>query len=330
MNRDGISRQHIEANVPIGTTVEVTALCALRQRARIASVALNTADAQRPGTSRITRRRSRGMEYAESRGYSAGDDARHIDWRASARSTHPYTKLFHESRTREVSIVVDVGASMHFGTRSAFKSVVAAHAAMLLAWAATEAHDHVSAMISATFERLRLPAREGTATVLAMAGVLSRWVGRRDRDGDAVMSGGGSSQLAAALKDINAQRYLPSLLVVVSDLYGFETLLKPQLTLLATRAEVLLCWVVDALELTPPPPGRYPITDGMTFAQLDTRARATSRALREQFHQRATEIDDFTRSCRSRCVTVATGADVAQSLAERVPPRQAGACFERP
>src|SRR3546814_15232641 len=34
--------------------------------------------------------RGRGMEYAESREYAHGDDARHIDWRLTARSGQPH------------------------------------------------------------------------------------------------------------------------------------------------------------------------------------------------------------------------------------------------
>ena len=44
--------------------------------------------------------RGRGMEYAESREYAIGDDARHIDWRLTARSGKPHTKLFQAERER--------------------------------------------------------------------------------------------------------------------------------------------------------------------------------------------------------------------------------------
>ena len=44
--------------------------------------------------------RGRGMEYAESREYAQGDDARHIDWRLTARSGRTHTKLFQAERER--------------------------------------------------------------------------------------------------------------------------------------------------------------------------------------------------------------------------------------
>ena len=49
--------------------------------------------------------RGRGMEYAESREYVAGDDARHIDWRVTARTGRAHTKLFQAERER-VSLIV--------------------------------------------------------------------------------------------------------------------------------------------------------------------------------------------------------------------------------
>src|SRR6478736_102187 len=77
--------------------------------------------------------RGRGMEYAESREYAIGDDARHIDWRLTARSGKPHTKLFQAERERLTLIVADTASSLYFGTRVRFKSVQAARAGAIAA-----------------------------------------------------------------------------------------------------------------------------------------------------------------------------------------------------
>ena len=103
------------------------------------------------------------MEYAESRAYLPGDEIRNMDWRVTARTGRAHTKLFQEDRERPVMLAVDYGPSMFFGTRIAFKSVVAAHAAALVAWAALRHGDHVGAVIAAPGHEAENPGRGRTA-----------------------------------------------------------------------------------------------------------------------------------------------------------------------
>ena len=62
--------------------------------------------------------RGRGMEFDEVRTYQPGDDVRAIDWRVTARTGKPHTKLFHEERERPVLLVVDQRPPMRFASRS--------------------------------------------------------------------------------------------------------------------------------------------------------------------------------------------------------------------
>jgi len=73
--------------------------------------------------------KGRGMEFDEARLYQPGDDIRSIDWRVTARTGKPYTKLFREERERPVFLSVDLRPSMFFATRGVFKSVQAARLA---------------------------------------------------------------------------------------------------------------------------------------------------------------------------------------------------------
>ena len=65
--------------------------------------------------------KGRGMNFAEVREYQYGDDIRSIDWNVTARTGHPFMKVFEEERELTVMLVVDVSASGDFGTRERMK-----------------------------------------------------------------------------------------------------------------------------------------------------------------------------------------------------------------
>ena len=87
--------------------------------------------------------KGRGMSFDEVRPYQPGDEIRHMDWRVTARSGKPHTKLFEEEREQGLLLALDCNPGMRFGTRVRFKSVQAARAGALLAWMASAAGDRV-------------------------------------------------------------------------------------------------------------------------------------------------------------------------------------------
>ena len=91
--------------------------------------------------------RGRGMDFAEVRNYQAGDEVRHMEWRVTARTGKPHVKLYQEERERPVILLTDFNPSMYFGTRIAFKSVIAARLAALIAWTAIKEGDRVGGLI---------------------------------------------------------------------------------------------------------------------------------------------------------------------------------------
>ena len=142
----------------------------------------------------LSRFRGRGMEFDESRRYQPGDDPRHMDWRVTARAGAPHVKLFREERERPVWLLVDLGPSMRFGTRVAFKSAVAAQAAALLGWAAVERGDRVGGLIFDETRRLeRRPAARSSGLLPLLEGLAAGPVLAAARDG----RGAGSSASAA-------------------------------------------------------------------------------------------------------------------------------------
>jgi len=116
-----------------GLAVTVEELIAQQQYLPYLTYRQNKITSKRSGNNKSAFR-GRGMEFEEVRAYIFGDDVRDIDWRVTARKSEPYTKVFNEEKDREIIVVLDLSASMVFGTRKELKSVTAAKTAALIGW----------------------------------------------------------------------------------------------------------------------------------------------------------------------------------------------------
>ncbi len=89
----------------------------------------------------------RGMDFAEVRQYQPGDDIRTIDWRVTARTGKPHTKLFTEEREKPVVLYIDLSRSLFFGSTYLLKSVQLGHMVSLIAWLSLAQKDRIGAVI---------------------------------------------------------------------------------------------------------------------------------------------------------------------------------------
>lgn len=92
------------------------------------------------------RRRGQGSEFDDLRHYHAGDDTRHIDWKASARTNIMHTRLYREERDHRVTLVTDLRDIMFTGSAELL-SVQACRLSARLAWQATEGGSRVQLII---------------------------------------------------------------------------------------------------------------------------------------------------------------------------------------
>ncbi|WP_240126846.1 DUF58 domain-containing protein [Thermomonas alba] len=185
--------------------------------------------------------RGRGMEYAESREYSPGDDARHIDWRLTARSGKAHTKLFQAERERLTLLVADTSPLLYFGTRVRFKSVQAARAGALMAWLALRDGDRVAAL-RGSLQEGPVPPAAGMRGVLRVLDALVRWYARSPQD---------DAGLAAALE--HARRLLrPGARVLVLAEPASVLAVPPSLWTALAQFESLVLLLTDPLEQSPP------------------------------------------------------------------------------
>lgn len=88
-----------------------------------------------------------GMELEEVRLYHKGDEIKNVDWNVTARMGTLHTKVFREERELPVFIVIDVSASMDFGTGEGTKREWAALTAAVLSYAAVYNSDRIGAVL---------------------------------------------------------------------------------------------------------------------------------------------------------------------------------------
>lgn len=207
-----------------------------------------------------TPRRTRGMEFAGLRAYQRGDDVRHMAWRATARTGRPQVREFHAETDRPVLLCVDVGTSMRFATRGAFKSVVAARAAALLGWDAVRRGDRVGGLVcNGGLQRTLHPAARRSGLLQLLHALAALHAAPAD----------GPGGLVNALAQLGRHQPRGSRLFVLSDFLDLDAEGERLLSRLARRSELLLLRVCDPLEVEPPPPGRYRLGDGDASLLLD-------------------------------------------------------------
>lgn len=249
---------------------------------------------QRPG-----RLHGRGMDYAESRVYQAGDDVRRMDWRLTARSGVAHTKLFQEEREGRLLVMLDTNASMRFGTRTRFKSVQAARAAAMAAWYAIRGGDRVGTLSFGGQRQLIRP-QGGSRGALAVAGAIAAWDALPPSDDES---------LSAALQRAGRLMHGASRVLLVSDGFCVDEASRSRMLGLVGKAEVSVLVVADPLEMAEPPAGRYPFAHrGVHYdvALHGDRQRAEFlRSLGEGRHR----IDQLASSLGLRHRTIDTTAD---------------------
>lgn len=109
--------------------------------------------------------KGRGLEFEEVRDYQPGDDIRTIDWNVTARTGHPYIKLYKDERELTVMFVVDVSASSRFGTVEKFKNEISAEITALLAYTALKNNDKVGMIIFSDRVEHFIPPKKGRAHI---------------------------------------------------------------------------------------------------------------------------------------------------------------------
>jgi len=198
------------------------------------------------------------VDFVESRSYEVGDDIRDLDWRVTARTGKPHTKVFQEERERPVLILLDANPGMYFATRGALKIVQASRLAALAGWAAVRRGDRIGALISSQSDHYEVRPAGGRRGVLRMISILVSRLQQPPPDEFAKRP----PPIDEMLKRARRIARPGSLIFLVSDFYHLGDHFERHLTYLRRHSDLIACTVRDPVEQAPPPPGTYPVSNG--------------------------------------------------------------------
>lgn len=300
-----------------GVVAQLSDLIALRRFA-IKADYKQDGKASRSGN-HLSRIRGRGMDFSEVRNYQAGDDIRHMEWRVTARTGRPHVKLYQEERERPVVVLSDFNPSMLFGTRIAFKSVVAARLSALIAWTAVRQGDRVGAFCYSADKHSEFMPRSRESAVLPILAALSDYTRAFEADANK-----NPAPLGEALIRLRRVARPGSTLVLVSDFYQMSPDCDSHLSRLRAHNDILVYHICDPLELAPPPPDIYALTNGREDILLDTANMRVREAYMHWCEERTALVRAQCRRLQMPYTQVSASDDLPRLVRQTFPGRSHG------
>jgi uncharacterized protein (DUF58 family) len=280
-----------------------------------------------------------GTELAQIRPYQVGDDVRRLDAAASARTGVPHVRDHVPERALTTWVLLDVSASMAFGTGARLKSDVAAGVVEVVGRLAVRRAGRVALLTCGTTVPTLLPPAGGRRALVALRRAIGAGVAP---DGTPPPD----DALAAGLRRVMRLARGPGLVVVVSDFreggaasgdgapagngvtagirgdftggigaHSFDAAARPAWTralgALASRHDVLAVEVTDPREAELPDAGQLVLVDPETGARLEVDSAATElrRAFAGAELARRDALRAALRRARARHVTLDAAED---------------------
>lgn len=213
------------------------------------------------------------VEFAEHRQYSPGDDIRHVDWRAVAKTDRYFVKEFEEETNLRAWIVVDASGSMAYKGKSALsKWEYARNTAAAISYLLLRQMDAVGLMVHDTRVRQLLPPKAHPRQFLRICKGLE------------AAKPGAETSLATAWEELAARHVKRrSLVILISDgIDKADAIRKALQRLRFQRQEVAFLQILAPEELD------FPFQRTTQFRSLenDTATLAQPRFLREEYRKR--------------------------------------------
>ena len=207
--------------------------------------------------------RGGGLDLADLREYQHHDDVRYIDWNVTARMQVPYVRQFTEDREVNAWFLLDLSASVDFGSHDIRKRDVLAQFVGVLSRLITRHGNKVGALLYSNQVDTVIPARGGRLHVLHL---LHQLLSHKAPPAKPALQAR-ATQLGNLINGAQAHIKRRSLVFVVSDFISAPGWEKP-LSALAQRHEVIAVRLLDPAEMALPDIGMVTLQDPETGEQV--------------------------------------------------------------
>ena len=233
-----------------------------------------------------------GVEFVEYRQYTPGDDIRHVDWKAVARSDRYYVKEYEDETNLQCVILLDRSASMGYGGKPATATTAldkleyGSYLAASLAYLILRQGDGVGLV---TFDQVvhnYVPPSSKNTQWLAIHSTLDEL--RADEGTD----------LGRPLHELAELMPRRGLVILISDLIDdVEQMMNALMHFRFKGHEVLVFHIVDREELT------FPFSETARFDDPETGERITvaPSAIRVDY---LAAVEEFMESIRTGCAKI--------------------------
>ena len=256
--------------------------------------------------------RGSGIEFDEVREFVEGDDPRTVDWNVTARTGRPHIKKFMEERELTVLFLLDLSASMGFGTVAREGGVgvrtvrdVAAEFCACLALAASRNNDKAGLIAFSDRVELYVPAKKRSRHMLRLI-----------REVVALRAEGTGSDLTAALEYAGKVQRKRAVIFLVSDFLASGY--KQALRLLARRHDVIAVRILDPTTSDLPRAGLIHLRDLESGRPMlvDSSAARVREAYQDLMRRHEEEFTGTLRRAGVDCLDLATDRGIADPIFE--------------
>lgn len=248
--------------------------------------------------------KGRGMTFSEVREYQYGDDVRDINWNVTARFNKPYVKVFEEERELTVMLLVDVSASLEFGTVAQMSSQMQTEIAAVLAFSAIQNNDKIGVIFFSDRVEKYIPPKKGRKHILYIIRELLDFKPESKK-----------TDLKQAIEFLTNVQKRRCTAFVLSDFIDPKDY-KDALTVANRKHDVVAIQIYDHRMAELPDVGLMKVKDAETgFEQyIDTSSRKLREAHRQWWNERQQKMERTFTQSNVDSISVRTDGDYVKAL----------------